>query len=597
MDIAAENSMNNRIIRNTFRAQVVGYVVASLSSVIETLIDGVIIGQFLGLDAVSAFGIVSPLMVAFAMAGAVVSAGARTRYVRLVGEGKVQKAQAVFSLACLLALLFAAAMMLLVLVFATPLTRLLGAAGNAAGLLPRARAYLIGIAIGLPIRNLSWVLWSFLPIDNDRRLLMTASIATTVINTILDLLVIFVLHGDTLEMGLATSLSNLMTLLILLLHFRKKNILLRFSFRDLPWAETGSILRQGFPAGLFRLGNTLRAAFLNHSLAMVAASAAIAAYSVHRQMHSFLNPIILAIADTVAVLAGMLLGERDLAMLRRMFSLAMRTALIVSAGITAVGWLLAPQFSALYIRSDPEALRLAVRATRCFLLGMPLYSVNLIYMNYIQGAGNSLLSSLASTASSVVLPVLAAWLMLPRFGADAVWFSFPAVQLLMLVFYMIAITVKGRMLRIHGGAWQHILLLEDGFDVPQENCMNRSVTSVEEVADLSRSVWNFCDAHGCDERRRYLMSLSVEEMVGNVIEHGFTKDTRRHSVDVRVLKVDEDFILRIRDDCPIFDPVKQLSLLSDSDPSHHIGLRMIINTAKEIDYVCILKLNNLLVIV
>ena len=153
------------------------------------------------------------------------------------------------------------------------------------------------------------------------------------------------------------------------------------------------------------------------------------------------------------------------------------------------------------------------------------------------------------------------------------------------------------MLRIHGGAWQHILLLEDGFDVPQENCMNRSVTSVEEVADLSRSVWNFCDAHGCDERRRYLMSLSVEEMVGNVIEHGFTKDTRRHSVDVRVLKVDEDFILRIRDDCPIFDPVKQLSLLSDSDPSHHIGLRMIINTAKEIDYVCILKLNNLLVIV
>ena len=125
MDFAAADNRNSRIIRNTFYAQVAGDVVASLSSVIETLIDGVIIGQFLGLDAVSAFGIVSPLMVAFAMAGAVVSAGARTRYVRLVGEGKVQKAQAVFSLACLLALLFAAAMMLLVLVFATPLTRLL----------------------------------------------------------------------------------------------------------------------------------------------------------------------------------------------------------------------------------------------------------------------------------------------------------------------------------------------------------------------------------------------------------------------------------------------------------------------------------------
>ena len=284
MDIAAENSLNNRIIRNTFRAQVVGYVVASLSSVIETLIDGVIIGQFLGMEAISAFGIVSPLMVAFAMAGAIVSAGARTRYVRLVGEGKVSKAQAVFSLACLLAVLFAAAMMLLVLVFATPLTRLLGATGNAADLLPRARAYLIGIAIGLPVKNLTWILWTFMPIDNDRRLLMIASAATTVINTVLDLLVIFVLHGDTLEMGLASSLSNLMTLFILLLHFRKKDILLRFSFGGLPWSETGNLLRQGLPAGLFRLGNTLRVAFMNHSLALVASSAAIAAYSVHRQM-------------------------------------------------------------------------------------------------------------------------------------------------------------------------------------------------------------------------------------------------------------------------------------------------------------------------
>ena len=44
-------------------------------------------------------------------------------------------------------LALAAAMMLLVRVFATPLTRLLGATGNAADLLPRARAYLIGIAI------------------------------------------------------------------------------------------------------------------------------------------------------------------------------------------------------------------------------------------------------------------------------------------------------------------------------------------------------------------------------------------------------------------------------------------------------------------
>lgn len=45
----------------------------------------------------------------------------------------------------------------------------------------------------------------------------------------------------------------------------------------------------------------------------------------------------------------------------------------------------------------------------------------------------------------------------------------------------------------------------------------------------------------------------------------------------------------------IIGPVRRLALCTDSDPSHHMGLRMIIGMAKEVDYLYILKLNNLLV--
>lgn len=44
-----------------------------------------------------------------------------------------------------------------------------------------------------------------------------------------------------------------------------------------------------------------------------------------------------------------------------------------------------------------------------------------------------------------------------------------------------------------------------------------------------------------------------------------------------------------------FDPLKRLQLYSPEDPMYHIGLRMIIKTAKEVQYTCILKLNNLVV--
>lgn len=140
-----------------------------------------------------------------------------------------------------------------------------------------------------------------------------------------------------------------------------------------------------------------------------------------------------------------------------------------------------------------------------------------------------------------------------------------------------------------------LLLLPRDFDAPEADRLDRSVTTLREVTALSEEVWAFCEAHGCDPRRRYLLSLSVEEMAGNVIEHGFTKDKKPHSVDLRILKKGEEYVVRIRDDCVFFDPLKRLQLYSDQDPSHHMGLRMIIGMAKEVQYTCILRLNNLVI--
>ena len=142
----------------------------SLSSSVGSMVDGIVIGQFLGVDSIAAFGIINPLMIAFSIIGAVVSAGARNRFTSLLGAGKTEQARQVFSLACALSTGFAAALMLFLIIFSGPVTSALGASRNTAGLLPLARDYLIGISFGLPAMNLVRVLNGFMPLDNDRNL-------------------------------------------------------------------------------------------------------------------------------------------------------------------------------------------------------------------------------------------------------------------------------------------------------------------------------------------------------------------------------------------------------------------------------------------
>ena len=90
-----------------------------------------------------------------------------------------------------------------------------------------------------------------------------------------------------------------------------------------------------------------------------------------------------------------------------------------------------------------------------------------------------------------------------------------------------------------------------------------------------------------------LLSLCVEEMVNNIVEHGFDKDRYEHSAELRILFKDEARVIRIRDNCFNFDPVQYLELHRTEDPTAHIGIRMVMKMVKSANYVNSLGLNNL----
>ena len=65
MSTAFHPGHNRSIIRNTFYIQLLAFIMLSLSSSVGSMVDGIVIGQFLGVDSIAAFGIINPLMIAF----------------------------------------------------------------------------------------------------------------------------------------------------------------------------------------------------------------------------------------------------------------------------------------------------------------------------------------------------------------------------------------------------------------------------------------------------------------------------------------------------------------------------------------------------
>ena len=112
-----------------------------------------------------------------------------------------------------------------------------------------------------------------------------------------------------------------------------------------------------------------------------------------------------------------------------------------------------------------------------------------------------------------------------------------------------------------------------------------------EVVSLSSRVQEFCASKGIDHRRSMLSGLAIEEMAGNIVQHGYSEDHKKHNIEVRVVHKDGSLILRIKDDCVPFDPADRRDLVEPEDITKNIGIRMVYSMAESVQYQNILGLN------
>jgi Na+-driven multidrug efflux pump/anti-sigma regulatory factor (Ser/Thr protein kinase) len=583
------------IVDELFRGSVMYYMLDSLTWAIGALIDGAIIGNFLGVDAVAAYGLTAPLTLVCALIGSVVFGGSRTLYAWLAGRGETEEANRVFTLSCVLAAGLSLVMTGAIFLLLTPLSALLGAGGEHMALRPLVKRYIAGFILGAPFDSTAKVLAGFLSVDSDDNRVTAATAAMTVTDIVGDLAAVFLFHGGMFLVGLTTALGQIVYFIVLTTHFRRRNRMLKFVVKGIarPWRTFGTILRHGVPAGISLIADALCGIAVNRILSASASSMYLAAYSVHRSMGSLIGATYLGIADTVWGLSGIYYGEEDRRALDRLQKTAVRTgaALIVLAGALL---LVFPRFFAgLYIGwNDPEALALSARAVRWFALSMPLYLPVYLFNDYLMGIGRFRVSNVytAFLECGAVVPVV--FVMVRLIGGAGAWIATPVSLVVMLLFALVYVLFwKG------GDRFdEKRLLVPRDFGIAAGEELSISADTMTEVVGMSRIAGLFCRENGIDRKKANALALCIEEMGRNIIEHGFT-DGKEHSIDIRILLKDGELILRIRDDCLPFNPVERYELIrqQEEDPTKNIGLRLVVNMCRDMQYLSALGINSLII--
>lgn len=407
-----------------------GYIFPSMLSFLLTgiysIVDGIFVGRAMGDPGLAAINIAWPLVALIISLGTGIGMGAAVTVSLNTGAGNTEKAKKAEGNAFLL--LFAGALLLTftLYLFGTPLLKLLGADGD---LLPLAESYLKYILLGGVVQTFASGMVPLMRNHGASFYAMCAMALGCVSNILLDYLLVMVLNLGLMGAALATVLGQVLTLILgIAFYIRKKN---RISFSYMhPEKETVlSILRvAASPFGLTYLPS-VTIIFMNLQALKYGGEEAVSAYAVLAYIISFMELLVQGIGDGSQPLLSLSEGGGD----QKSLKTYARWTFLLGIGFGCAGavfFTLMRNFIPAFYGTSPEAASYIVYATPFFALVMALYGLTKPAVSYFYATHKIVFSSLL-VYGEILLTIVFIFLLPLFWGIGGVWYTIPAVQIVL----------------------------------------------------------------------------------------------------------------------------------------------------------------------
>ncbi len=572
-----------------FRLLPVQILLVAMGS-INSIVDGVMAGRFISAEMIGVIGLFGTLEKILSAVGAVLLGGTAVLCGRYMGRGEMRKTKGIFSLNLTVVMLVGAPITAICLLFPGPLANALGANEM---LREPLIAYITGYAIGIIPQLLAQQLASFLQMERQNTISYLGILAMILTNVVLDVCFVAVLKMEIMGLALATALSNWAYFLILVPYYFTKKAQLRYSVKAILWSGLPEMIKIGLPGAMLIFYLSVRTLLINRILLQYAGQDGLSAVSAFNMISGLFIALSLGTGAVVRMLASIFMGEEDRDSIRAVMQIVFTKGLVFSAIAGAVVIAVASPLT--YAFFEDPASNVFILTRQLFVIYgfcVPLVTLCSVFSNYLQATGHNVYVNVQSVVDGLLGMVIPAMLLAPLMGAMGVWLANPIGIVLTLLLVPAYALIRLKRLPRTLDDW---LFLKPDFGASEENRLELSISSMEEVVKTAVQVQNFCAAHGTASKTAYYAALCLEEMAGNIVKHGFASDKRDHNINCRVVYTQKGILLRIKDDCIPFNPREWMEMVEPKDAFSNIGIRMVYRLAKDVSYQNLLGLNVLTV--
>ena len=398
-------------------------VIAMTASSLYNIVDRIFIGQGGGPLAISGLAVTFPIMNLSAAFGAMIGAGGSTLISVKLGQRDYDTAQNILgnivSLNVIIGVIFA----ILAIAFIDPILYFFGASENT---IEYARDYMFIILLGNVITHLYLGLNSVIRSTGHPTTAMFATIATVIINAILDPLFIYTFGMGISGAAWATIIAQTVALVLVMKILSNKDEVVHFrrGIYHLKQRIVKNIMSIGVSPFCMQLCACFVVILINKGLQKHGGDLAIGAYGIVNGITFMFIMIVMGITQGMQPIAGYNYGAEKFGRVTQVFKYSILYATIVMT----LSFLLCEFMPGPLIRmftQDSRLIELAEEGMRIIVLVNPVIGFQIVVGHFFQSIGMPKKSIFLSLSRQLLFLIPMLFVLPEFFGTTGVWISMP----------------------------------------------------------------------------------------------------------------------------------------------------------------------------
>ena len=423
---AEERELAGRGIPGLFFKFALPGVVGLLFVGIQSIIDGIVLGRWMGANALASVNLVLPcysFMTAFAI---VMGVGCQTLIGICLGRRDRKGANDAFTTAFLFLSVFSSLVSLLIFVFAGEIAVWLGA--NEA-LQAGAVEYIRALVPFFPVLSVMFLGDYVLKATGHPLYAMLVLSGTVILNIVLNLLFVVRLEWGITGAGLATGFAFTVGLILNYFLLVGKRSLLPLSAGRFRHRWVWKMFYNGSSEGMSELSAGITVYLFNITMMHYLGEQGVAAFTATNYVLFIGTTIFLGISDGCIPIMSYNFGAGRLDRVRATLRMAFRTNLILGMLLFCVLFFGGEHIVSLFFRSvDADVLRIAVMGTSIYAFAFLMNGLNILASSYFTAMGNAQISIIISLLRGLVFVGIGIVVFPVLFGIESIWYDVPVAE-------------------------------------------------------------------------------------------------------------------------------------------------------------------------